>query len=70
LALQDDPSVRYSLGMLYLHYLQEPQRGIKNLSEALHAPTASEELKADIRRELEQHAPLPPESKAPTGTEK
>ncbi|MBQ3059044.1 MAG: tetratricopeptide repeat protein [Desulfovibrio sp.] len=62
--LHDDPSVRYSLGVLYLHYLQDNKRGMEHLTFALNAPSTSEELKAAIRKELEEHAPLPPESAA------
>lgn len=64
--IQDDPSVRYSLGILYLHYLKQPSQGVEHLSEALHASTASEDLKAAIRKELEEHVPLPAEGGVPT----
>ena len=59
-ALRDKESapMRYSLGVLYLHYLNEPARGVEHLSEALHAPDADESLRQAIREELEK-APLP-----------
>ncbi|WP_165079474.1 MULTISPECIES: tetratricopeptide repeat protein [unclassified Desulfovibrio] len=58
-ALKDKESaaMRYSLGVLYLHYLNEPARGVAHLTEALHAPDADESLRQGIREELEK-APL------------
>lgn len=60
---RDSAPVRYSLGVLYLHYLNQAARGIEHLSAGLHAPDADESLKAAIRQELEK-APLP-EADAP-----
>lgn len=60
---KDSAPVRYSLGVLYLHYLNQAARGIEHLSAGLHAPDADESLKAAIRQELEK-APLP-EADAP-----
>ena len=59
-ALQNGESapMRYSLGVLYLHYLNDPARGVEHLSRALHAPDADESLRQSIREELEK-APLP-----------
>lgn len=59
-ALKDGESapMRYSLGVLYLHYLNDPARGVEYLSRALHAPDADESLRQSIREELEK-APLP-----------
>ncbi len=56
--LKDDASARYSLGVLYIHYLNEPAKGVAQLSAALHDQSANEELKKAIRAELEK-APLP-----------
>lgn len=66
-ALKDGESapMRYSLGVLYLHYLDDPARGVEHLSRALHAPDADESLRQSIREELEK-APLP-EKQAPGG---
>lgn len=58
LSMKDDASVRYSLGVLYLYYLNEPAKGVAHLTAGLHDEKASEALKASIRRELEK-APLP-----------
>ena len=55
---KDSAAMRYSLGVLYLHYLNEPARGVEHLTEALHAPDADESLRQAIRDELEK-APLP-----------
>lgn len=54
----DSAPMRYSLGVLYLHYLDDPARGVEHLSQALHAPDADESLRRSIREELEK-APLP-----------
>lgn len=62
--LQDDASVRYSLGVLYIHYLQNVTKGVEHLSAGLHDTKASETLKKSIREELEK-APLP--AKSPAG---
>lgn len=58
LALRDDASVRYSLGVLYIYFLKDVPRGVEHLSAGLHDPKASEELKRGLRDELEK-APLP-----------
>ncbi|WP_229772667.1 tetratricopeptide repeat protein [Desulfovibrio porci] len=57
-SLHDNASVRYSLGVLYIHFLHDPKRGVEHLSAGLHDPKASEDLKKGIREELEK-APLP-----------
>jgi len=59
LQLKADPSVRYSLGVLYMHYLKDTERGMGYLNEALNDPTASAELKEAIRKELEHHSAQP-----------
>ena len=56
-ALHDNASVRYSLGVLYIHFLNDPARGVEHLSAGLHDPKAGEDLKKGIREELEK-APL------------
>lgn len=58
LRTQESAPMRYSLGVLYLHYLNEPARGVEQLSMALHDPDADESLRQSIRAELEK-APLP-----------
>lgn len=51
--------MRYSLGVLYIHFLNDPARGVEHLSAGLHDPKAGEDLKKGIRDELEK-APLSP----------
>lgn len=55
--LKDEASVRYSLGVLYIHYLNNTPKGVEHLTAGLHDPKAPETLKAQIREELEK-APL------------
>jgi tetratricopeptide (TPR) repeat protein len=65
-SLRDEPSVRYSLGVLYRHYLRDAARGAAHLRVALEQPGAGEELGKLIRDEL---ASLPPEEKTREKTE-
>lgn len=58
LLLKDEASVRYSLGVLYIYYLNNVPRGVEHLSAGLHDPDAGEDLKRGLREELEK-APLP-----------
>ena len=55
--LRDGPSVRYSIGVLYVHYLQDPARGGQHLRTALTQPGLSDELARRIQLELDA---LPP----------
>ena len=50
--VRDEPAVRYSLGILYLHSLQEPARGMGHLRAALDLPGLSDELRKVITTEL------------------
>lgn len=52
--IKDEASVRYSLGVLYIYFLEDPKRGAEHLRAGLNDPTASEELKAAIKQELEK----------------
>ena len=51
--LRDEPSVRYSLGVLYVHYLQDPERGGQHLRAALAQPGLPDDLVGLIRAELD-----------------
>lgn len=51
-ALQDDPSARYSLAVLYSYYLQEREKGIAQLRAGLALPDVAETLRAAMRDEL------------------
>lgn len=52
LALHDDPSVRYSLGVLYIYYLNDKPRGLEHLRAGLSLPGVGESLKKHIQAEL------------------
>lgn len=56
--VKDEASVRYSLGVLYIHYLNNTPKGVEHLSAGLRDPKASEALKTGIREELKK-ASLP-----------
>lgn len=56
LKIRDDASVRYSLGVLYIYFLDDPKRGVENLNAGLNDPKAGEDLKASIKEELEKAA--------------
>ena len=64
LAIKDEASVRYSLGVLYIHYLEDPAKGVEHLSAGLHDANAPEELKKAIMQELEK-TPLPKQPDQP-----
>ncbi len=66
LRTRESAPMRYSLGVLYLHYLNDPARGVEHLSMALHDPDADESLRQSIREELEK-APLPGEGEKRAG---
>lgn len=73
---KDEASVRYSLGVLYAYFLQDPAKGREHLAVGLADPAGSEELKASIRQELEKIPPPapavpadPPKEAAPSGKE-
>jgi len=61
LKIKDEASVRYSLGVLYLYFLEDPKRGIEHLRAGLNDAGASEELKAAIKQELDKN-PMPEEA--------
>jgi len=52
-SLRDEPSVRYSLGVLYVHFLQDPARGGQHLRVALAQPGLADDLGKLIRTELD-----------------
>lgn len=52
-SLRDEPSVRYSLGVLYARYLQDPARGEQHLRVALAQPGLPDGLGETIRAELD-----------------
>ena len=62
-SVRDDPSVRYSLGILYAYYLNQPDKGLEQLQKALDNPAAPDDLKKAVAKEMDQikehknHAP-------------
>lgn len=48
----ENPSARYSLGILYAYYLDKPQEGRKHWQRALEEPTLSEALRKSLLEEL------------------
>lgn len=54
LALKADPSVAYSLGVLYAFYLNKPEDGRKQLESVAADPTADPALKKDAADTLTQ----------------
>ncbi|MBB5144644.1 tetratricopeptide repeat protein [Desulfovibrio intestinalis] len=54
LVIKDEASVRYSLGVLYIYFLENPAKGVEHLSAGLNDPKAAEELKKAMVQELEK----------------
>ena len=52
LRLQDNPSVRYSLAVVYRYHLHDEARAREQLDAALGSPALSEELRALIEQEM------------------
>lgn len=51
-AAKEDASVRYSLGILYAYYLDQPDKGIAHLEKALGDPSAPDDLKKALTEEI------------------
>lgn len=54
LAQAENPSARYSLGILYLHYLNKREAGLEQLRKGLEAPDLSPGLAEAISGELDK----------------
>lgn len=52
LTKSDNPSARYSLGILYLHFLNQPDKGIEQLEKGLLSQKLTPALAAALREEL------------------
>lgn len=50
----ENPSARYSLGILYLHFLKQPEKGIEQLQRGLDLPDLSPSLQGAMREELDK----------------
>lgn len=51
-AAKEDPSVRYSLGILYAYYLDQPDKGLEQLQKALDDPNTPADLKKAVAEEV------------------
>ena len=51
-AAKEDPSVRYSLGILYAYYLEQPDKGLEQLQKALDNPNTPADLKKAVSEEV------------------
>lgn len=60
IALKDDASVRYSLGVLYIYYLNDKERGLAQLRAGLSLPGISDSLKKHMESELKKGEQTPP----------
>lgn len=60
ISINDDPIIRRSLGLIYVYYLNNTQKGVEHLTAGLNNPNASEATKKLLREELEK-VPLPAE---------
>lgn len=56
LSRNENPSARYSLGILYNHFLNEPLKGREHLSRGLESGLGSEALRKAMRDELARPA--------------
>ena len=54
LTVKDDPHVRYSLGMLYIYFLNDAERGYTHLETALKSSGADDNLRGRIEDELKK----------------
>ncbi len=52
LALHENPSIRYSLGILYRDYLDNPEKGVALLRQVLDDPSAPQALKQHAAQAL------------------
>ena len=64
IALKDDPSVRYSLGVLYIYYLNDKERGLAQLRAGLSLPGISDGLRKHLESELKKGEQAPAENAA------
>ena len=56
---EDNPSARYSLGILYAHYLKRPADGVREFQKGIENPAASQSLKDAMLGELDKLAAKP-----------
>lgn len=63
----ENPSARYSLGILYIHYLDNPEKGARELRAGIASGKASPALKAAMEDELAKIAVKHPATDAGNG---
>lgn len=54
LAVRDDAHIRYSLGMIYLYFLDDKERGYAHLEAALKAPGIDDDVRGRAGEELKK----------------
>lgn len=59
LSEQENPSARYSLAVLYLHFLDKRTAGVEQLRKGLAIPNLSQSLAAAMREELARAEAVP-----------
>ena len=55
IALQDTARVRYSLGVLYLYFLDQKDKGLACMEAGLKDPKIEDEIRTAINEELQKH---------------
>lgn len=63
-AAKEDPSVRYSLGILYAYYLEQPDKGLEQLQKALDNPNTPADLKKAVARKSRNQGTQKPHASA------
>ncbi len=69
-AIDNDPSARYSLGVLYMYFLQDVLKGVEHLQKALENPKIEAELRTVIENELKNAKEAIEQAKNGVGQEK
>lgn len=65
LAKQENPSARYSLAILYIHFLNKPDEGRAQLEKGISAQGTPQGLIEAMQEELGKLPPIAPETDAP-----
>lgn len=66
---EENPSARYSLAILYIHFLNQPEEGRQQLQKGLLTPGAPAGLRTAMQEEMAKLPPVSPETIAPDPTE-
>ena len=54
ISINNAPSARYSLGVLYIYYLNKNEEGLRHFHEALKNPSLANDLRSTIEMEVEK----------------